>query len=189
MRKKPSACDRDSTRRAAEKSCNFVDRNWATRVRNSYGLGLTMGAGAEFTLRKANIFLEKRVQPDDDVMFWHRGRGDLGAMLSTGERMHPDPQRIDPADLLDELRRSEQALATHAPEAAARVRVTLDQVESATPGGAPLHSQLDNVRKWLDALDHPEEHGRFGGAAHLHAYVLTQLRLALGALEDYYRAM
>ena len=69
------------------------------------------------------------------------------------------------------------------------LRSTLDRVESHTPGGAPLHAQLDNVRKWLDALDRPADHQRFGGEAHLRGYVLTQLRLALGALEDYRRAM
>ena len=103
--------------------------------------------------------------------------------------MPPDRQRIDPADLLDELRRSEQALVTNTPDAPTQIRTALDRVESATPGGAPLHSQLDNVRKWLDALERPEDHNRFGGATHLHAYVLTQLRLALGALEDYRREM
>ena len=102
--------------------------------------------------------------------------------------MTPAPQRIALADLLDELRRSEQALVTHAADAGPRIRAALDKVESATPGGAPLHAQLDTVRKWLAALDRPEDHERFGGVAHLHGYVLTQLRLAIGALEDYYRA-
>ena len=69
------------------------------------------------------------------------------------------------------------------------IRSTLARVEAATPRGASLHAQLDNVRKWLDALDDPAEHERFGGAVHLRAYVITQLRLALGALEDYQREM
>ena len=70
-----------------------------------------------------------------------------------------------------------------------QIRSALDRVEAATAGGAPLHAQLDNVRKWLDALERPGDHDRFGGAEHLRAYVLTQLRLALGALEDYEREM
>lgn len=65
----------------------------------------------------------------------------------------------------------------------------LARVEAATPGGAPLHAQLDNVRKWLRALAQPADHERFGGAAHLRRHVVTQLRLALGALEDYEREM
>ena len=103
--------------------------------------------------------------------------------------MAPDPERIDPTNLLDELRRSEQALIADASGAAPRIRTVLDRLERATPGGAPLHAQLDNVRKWLDALARPEDHQRFGGIDHLRAYVLTQLRLTLGALEDYQREM
>jgi hypothetical protein len=109
--------------------------------------------------------------------------------FSTRAPMSPDPQRIDPTDLLDELRRGEQALVAETADAPARIRTALDRVEQATPRGAPLHSQLDNVRKWLDALERPEDHDRFGGAKHLHDYVLTQVRLAMGALEDYTRAM
>jgi len=91
--------------------------------------------------------------------------------------------------LLDALR-----LVAEAPEGALRgaagvVRSTLARVETETPGGAPLHAQLDNVRKWLDALDNPVAHERFGGAGHLRDYVVTQLRLATGALEDYQRAI
>jgi hypothetical protein len=67
------------------------------------------------------------------------------------------------------------------------IRSILATVERRTPGGAPLHAQLDNVRKWLDLLAQPAEQDRFGGAAHLRTYVLTQLRLASGALEDYLR--
>ena len=103
--------------------------------------------------------------------------------------MPPDPHQIDSADLLDELQRCERALVTNETDAAPRIRVALERVESATPGGAPLHAQLDNVRKWLDAFERPEDHERFGGANHLRDYVLTQLRLALGALEDYRREM
>jgi hypothetical protein len=65
----------------------------------------------------------------------------------------------------------------------------LARVEAATPGGAPLHTQLDNVRKWLRALERPADHEQFGGTAHLRSHVLTQLRLALGALDDYEREM
>ena len=43
---------------AADNSCEFIERSWKSRVRNDYGLGLTMGAGAEFTVKKANLFLE-----------------------------------------------------------------------------------------------------------------------------------
>ena len=75
------------------------------------------------------------------------------------------------------------------PSQAREIRSTLAAIEAGTPGGAPLHAQLDNVRKWLDALEHPADHERFGGTGHLRDYVLTQLRLALGALEDYRREM
>lgn len=93
-------------------------------------------------------------------------------------------------DLLDLLRAAERELSRE-PNAVtfrtAEVRATLDRVEAATPGGAPLHAQLDTVRKWLGALDRPADHERFGGTAHLRAHVSTQLRLAVGALEDYRR--
>jgi hypothetical protein len=75
------------------------------------------------------------------------------------------------------------------PAIAAEIRGVLATVEEQTPGGAPLHAQLDNVRKWLDALARPADHDRFGGANHLREYVITQLRLTLGALEDYQREM
>ena len=95
-------------------------------------------------------------------------------------------------DLLDLLREAERALASE-PNATtsrmAEVRASLDRVEAGTPGGVPLHSQLDAVRKWLRVLDQPGEHDRFGGTAHLRQHVLTQLRLAVGALADYRRAM
>lgn len=57
---------------------------------------------------------------------------------------------------------------------AAEVRATLDRIEAATPGEAPLHAHLDAVRKWLGALDRPDDHDRFGGAQHLHAHVAAQ---------------
>jgi hypothetical protein len=99
--------------------------------------------------------------------------------------------RID--DLLGDLRHAERKLASASdgidPSTVAAIREMLGRVETSTPGGAPLHAQLDNVRKWLDALDHPDDHDRFGGAAHLRDYVITQLRLTLGALEDYRREM
>jgi hypothetical protein len=95
-------------------------------------------------------------------------------------------------DLLDLLGEAERAVASE-PNAVtsrlAEVRATLDRVEAATPGGAPLHSQLDVVRKWIRVLEQPGEHGRFGGTTHLRQHVLTQLRLAAGALADYRRAM
>ena len=90
-------------------------------------------------------------------------------------------------ELFGELQRAEQALLDGSVDAAAQLRATLARVEVATPGGAPLHSQLDNVRKWLDALERPEDHDRFGGANHLREYVLTQVRIAMGALGDYER--
>src|SRR5262245_22417328 len=70
---------------------------------------------------------------------------------------------------------------------AAEIRSILAVVEAGTPLGAQLHAQLDNVRKWLGALEDREAHARFGGADHLRSHVLTQLRLAHGALEDYLR--
>jgi hypothetical protein len=97
------------------------------------------------------------------------------------------------SDALQLLRAAERGLLEGpnelGPERAAEIRSALSRVEAATPGGAPLHAQLDNVRKWLAALERPEDHDRFGGAAHLRGYLLTQLRLAGGALEDYLREM
>jgi hypothetical protein len=98
---------------------------------------------------------------------------------------------IDRGDALLDLLRAVERELSREPNAItfrmAEVRATLDRVEAATPGGAPLHAQLDTVRKWLAALDHPADHERFGGTAHLRAHVATQLRLAVGALEDYRR--
>lgn len=94
----------------------------------------------------------------------------------------------NPSDLIEQLRRAERAFERDM-STAADVRTVLSRVESGTPDGAPLHAQLDNVRKWLDALERPQDHARFGGPDHLRDYVLTQLRLALGALEDYQREM
>jgi hypothetical protein len=109
----------------------------------------------------------------------------------------PDDQQHLPraltADALQLLRAAERGLLEGpnelSPQRTAEIRSTLARVEAATPGGAPLHAQLDNVRKWLAVLERPEEHVRFGGAAHLRGYLLTQLRLAGGALEDYLREM
>ena len=106
---------------------------------------------------------------------------DLPAMTAES---HPN----QPADLLEDLRRAEHAFERTASNGA-DIRSVLTRIESATPGGAPLHAQLDNVRKWLDAFERPADHERFGGAGHLRDYVLTQLRLALAALEDYHREM
>ena len=94
------------------------------------------------------------------------------------------------ADFRDQLLTAERELSQepNAPAGAlAKVRAILDRVEVATPGGVPLHAQLDTVRKWLDALDRPADHERFGGTRHLRAHVATQLRLAVGALDDYQR--
>jgi hypothetical protein len=104
---------------------------------------------------------------------------------------HPPPDET--ADVLELLRNAERLLVAgpndFSPEGSAELRSTLTRVEAATPGGAPLHAQLDTVRKWLSVLERPEEHGRFGGTDHLRGYLLTQFRLAGGALEDYLREM
>ena len=93
-------------------------------------------------------------------------------------------------DLRDQLRSAERELSREPAVTfrSAALCAILDAVESATPGGAPLHTQLDTVRKWLGALDRPADHEHFGGTAHIRAHVATQLRLAIGALEDYRRA-
>ena len=102
-----------------------------------------------------------------------------------------DSVPIDKSDGLIDLLRAAEGELSGEPNAvtfrSADVGAILDRVEAATPGGAPLHAQLDTVRKWLGALDHPADHERFGGTAHLRAHVATQLRLAVGALEDYER--
>jgi len=106
----------------------------------------------------------------------------------------PDHQEQDHgADLRSLVQVAEQRLvgpsADSLPAIAIEIRSVLATVEERTPGGAPLHAQLDNVRKWLDALARPADHDRFGGAEYLREYVITQLRLTLGALEDYQRTM
>jgi hypothetical protein len=73
------------------------------------------------------------------------------------------------------------------PGAGKQIGTMLDALERATPGGAPLHAQLDAVRKWVDALGRPEEHARFGGTAHVRDHVLAQLRRVRAATEDYFR--
>jgi hypothetical protein len=97
------------------------------------------------------------------------------------------------ADALQPLRAAERELLEGpnelSPARATEIRSALTRIEEATPGGAPLHAQLDNVRKWLGVLQRPEDHDRFGGADHLRGYLVTQLRLAGGALEDYLREM
>ena len=90
-------------------------------------------------------------------------------------------------ELVVALQRAEQAFLDGATDAGIGVRAVLDRIEAATPGGAPLHAQLDNVRKWLGAFERPDDHQRFGGAEHLREYVVTQIRIAHGALEDYER--
>lgn len=105
----------------------------------------------------------------------------------------PDDQPTMGVDALFDLLKAAERTVVTVPNAVtsdtAPIRAILARVEAGTPGGAPLHAQLDNVRKWLDAIDRPAEHERFGGAAHLRDYVATQLRLALGALEDYRQSM
>jgi hypothetical protein len=102
-----------------------------------------------------------------------------------------DSAAIDRTKLIDTVNATVNTLSA-APNAAAfptdALRSMLDRIEAATPGGVPLHTQLDTVRKWLGALDRPAEHDRFGGLAHLRAHVATQLRIVVGALEDYQRA-
>ena len=63
------------------------------------------------------------------------------------------------------------------------------RIEAATPGGAPLHAQLDTVRKWSSVLQEPDACARFGGVDHVRAFLQTQLRLTEGALQDYLQAM
>jgi hypothetical protein len=71
--------------------------------------------------------------------------------------------------------------------AALEVARLLADVERETPGGAPLHSQLDTVRKWVDALARPEDHARFGGSAHVRDHVVGQFQRAHAAADDYFR--
>ena len=72
-------------------------------------------------------------------------------------------------------------------DTAVEVANRLGEVERETPGGAPLHSQLDTVRKWVDALARTEDHSRFGGSAHVRDHVVGQLQLAHAAADDYFR--
>jgi hypothetical protein len=97
----------------------------------------------------------------------------------------------DQSDDLPELLRTAERELSREPNGCAivtaEVRAILERVEAATPGGAPLHAHLDTIRKWLGAFDRPADHERFGGTTHLRAHLATQLRLAVGALEDYQR--
>jgi hypothetical protein len=70
---------------------------------------------------------------------------------------------------------------------AARVLHLLELVERATPGGAPLHAQLDTVRKWLAVIQRPGDHVRFGGTAHIRSHLAGQLGRARAAVDDYRR--
>lgn len=103
----------------------------------------------------------------------------------------PDDSPTTPPDATAELLRwVERSLSDDGPHAElpiAEFLGVLDWVERETPRGAPLHTQLDTVRKWLGALAQPETHERFGGADHLRAHVLRQLRVAIGAYDDYRR--
>jgi hypothetical protein len=124
----------------------------------------------------------------DDVA----GRGAAGTRYSSLAVAMSDSVPIDKSDGLIDLLRAAEAELSGEPNAvtfrSADLGATLDRVEAATPGGAPLHAQLDTVRKWFGALEQSADHKRFGGTAHLRAHVATQLRLAIGALEDYWRA-
>ena len=97
------------------------------------------------------------------------GLDELAHGLQLAEQLVAGPGRLGAAETTD-------------------IRSTLRRVEVATPLGAPLHAQLDNARRWLDALERPVDHERFGGIEHLRQYVVTQLRLAQAALADYRRA-
>lgn len=104
----------------------------------------------------------------------------------------PDRSPTPPSDALHEVLRSVEATLVGEPTGPHSmspddIRSVLDRVEAATPGGAPLHAQLDTVRRWLRALEEPADHERFGGVGHLRQHVLLQVRLAQGALEDYQR--
>jgi hypothetical protein len=94
-------------------------------------------------------------------------------------------------DLIALIEAAERALAAEPNDgnsaAAADIRALMARVEDATPGGAPLHAQIDATRKWLGLLEQPADHERFGGTAHIRDYVITQLRLTRGAVEDYLR--
>ena len=74
-----------------------------------------------------------------------------------------------------------------APEPTARGLTLLDSLEAITPGGAPLHHQIDVVRRWVGALGDGREHDRFGGTAHLRNYLDMQLKLLNAAVADYLR--
>ena len=88
---------------------------------------------------------------------------------------------------LDEAART-VAAPNDARGAAARLPAVLAQIEAATPRAAPLHARLDNVRRWLAALENPAEHDRFGGAEHLRDHLASQIRVAIAALDEYARA-
>jgi hypothetical protein len=70
-------------------------------------------------------------------------------------------------------------------EGATRALVLLEQLEATTPGGAPLHRQIDIVRRWLSVIRNEAEHARFGGLPHLTDYLTVQLRLLRAAVDDY----
>ena len=96
-----------------------------------------------------------------------------------------------PADAAALVAEAESILsAPNALDAAAAVRTLelLTALEAATPGGAPLHHQIDVVRRWVGLFRDEPEHVRFGGTAHLRTYLGTQLRLLRAAVDDYLRA-
>src|SRR3954447_3460988 len=105
--------------------------------------------------------------------------------------MANDASKTDLEGLTAALDAAARAIASpnDAPAAAAQgLREAVARVEAGTPAGAPLHAQLDNVRRWLAALENPADHGRFGGSTHLREHVALQARLAAAALDDYRRA-
>jgi hypothetical protein len=74
------------------------------------------------------------------------------------------------------------------PEQITRGLAILAALEAATPGGAPLHHQIDVVRRWVEVLRNESGHARFGGTAHLRDHLAMQLRLLRAGVADYLAA-
>src|SRR5687767_12046274 len=74
-----------------------------------------------------------------------------------------------------------------ADQSVSRGLALLESLEASTPRGAPLHHQIDVVRRWVGALADEREHERFGGTAHLRSYLDVQLKLLGAAVADYLR--
>jgi hypothetical protein len=94
---------------------------------------------------------------------------------------------LDPAALASAAIAALAGPGSLAAESAARGLGLLDSLEAATSGGAPLHHQIDVVRRWVGALADEREHERFGGTAHLRSYLDVQLKLLDAAVADYLR--